>query len=180
MSTKVQNGEYSRISKNRFFSTDAGEPCIQIGYPELCLNVAEGINRGWWSAGVAKDWYEKGIAASMATYGITDATALSTYLTGAATAYKGNNADGLNQVLMQKYLALAQHSGYEGYFNWRRTGVPTFAEGGPGTGNSGKIPLRYQYPTSERDNNTTNYKAALVRQFGSEIDDLNKKIWVIQ
>ncbi len=178
MATKVQNGEYSRISKAYFFSSDAGEPSIQIGYPELCLNIAEGINRGWWPAGDAKAWYDKGITASMESYGITDAAALATYLAAPATGYKGNNNDGLNQVLMQKYLALAQHSGYEAYYNWRRTKQPFFFEGGPGTGNGGVIPKRYQYPTTERDNNAVNYKAALVRQFGTEVDDINNDLWI--
>jgi hypothetical protein len=114
----------------------------------------------------------------MESYGITDAAALATYLAAPATGYKGNNNDGLNQILMQKYLALAQHSGYEGYYNWRRTKQPFFYEGGPGTGNGGVIPKRYQYPNTERDNNTVNYKAALVRQFGTEVDNVNNDLWI--
>lgn len=179
MATKVQNGEYSRISKARYFSSDAGEACIQIGYPELCFNIAEGINRGW-ATGDAKSWYDKGITASMAFYSITDATALATYLAAPATGYKGNNTDGLNQILMQRYLALAQHSGYEAYYHWRRTNQPFFYQGGPGTGNGGVIPRRYQYPTTERDNNKTNYNAALTRQFGSAVDDVNKDLWIVK
>lgn len=179
MATKVQGGEYSRINKARFFATYTGEPSIQIGFPEMCFNIAEGINRGW-ATGDAQDWYNQGIAASMATYGITDASVLATYMTRAETAYKGNNTDGLTQILVQKYLALAQHSGLEAYFNWRRTAQPFFYQGGPGTGNSGVIPRRFQYPTSERDNNTANYKAALVNQFGSEDDNVNKELWIVK
>ena len=174
MATKVQAGEYSRISKARFFSSYEGEPSIQIGYAEMCLNIAEGINRGW-ASGDAKAWYDKGITASMATYGITDVTA---YLSNVATAYAGNNATGLSQILTQKYLALSQHSGLEAYFGWRRTGMPAFAEGGPGTGNSGVIPRRFQYPVSERDNNTENNTAALQRQFGNAFDSINDELWV--
>jgi hypothetical protein len=174
MATKVQAGEYSRINKARFFSNYVGEPSIQIGYPEMCLNIAEAVNRGW-AAGNAGDWYNKGITASMATYGIADVAA---YLAQPSVAYAGNNANGLAQVLVQKYLAQAQHSGLESYYTWRRTGVPTFAEGGPGTGNSGVIPRRFQYPTSERDNNTDNYQTALSRQFGNTTDNINDKLWI--
>lgn len=179
MATKVQLGEYSRISRARFFSTDQGEPCIQIGYPEACFNIAEGINRGW-AAGNAQEWYNKGIAASMATYSITDANTLSTYLGQPSVAYKGNNADGLKQVLIQKYLALSQHSGFEAYYNWRRTGEPFFYQGGPGTGNSGIIPLRFLYPISERDNNTDNYEDAIFSQFGIKPEYNTDKIWIIK
>jgi hypothetical protein len=180
MSTLVQKGKISRISKDRYFGSDAGEPCIQVGYAEVCFNIAEGINRGWWAGGDAKAWYEKGITASMVFYSITDATALATYLAAPATGYKGNNTDGLNQILLQRYLALAQHSGYEAYYHWRRTSQPFFYQGGPGTGNSGLIPRRYQYPNTERDNNKTNYQAALTRQFGSTVDDVNKDLWIVK
>jgi len=63
MSTKMLNGEYSPISKSKYYSSYYGEPCIQIGYSELCFNIAEAINRGWVS-GNAEDYYNKGIKAS--------------------------------------------------------------------------------------------------------------------
>ncbi len=179
MATKVQAGDYSRISKTRFFSTYQGELCVQIGYPELCLNIAEGINRGW-ASGDAADYYSKGILASMNSYGITDATVFSTYINQTTTKYKGNNADGLAQILTQRYLALAQHSGLEAYYNWRRTKTPTFSEGGPGTGNSGKIPLRFQYPVNERNNNNKNYTESIQRQFGNTTDSKDDAIWIIK
>jgi hypothetical protein len=178
MATKVQQGEYSRISKERYFSSYEGEPCIQIGYAEACFSIAEGINRGW-ASGDAKAWYDKGVTASMNFCG-TDATAIDDYLAQPETAYKGNNAEGLTQILTQKYLALSQHSGLEGYYNWRRTNVPTFYQGGPGTGNSGVIPRRFQYPTSERDNNSANYQAALQRQFSNTDDRINDELWIVK
>lgn len=179
MATKEQGGEYSRINYNRFFATYFGEPSVQIGYPEQCFNIAEGINLGW-ATGNAQDWYNKGIKASMASYSITDATVLAEYLSRPPVAYKGNNADGLEQILIQRYLALAQHSGLEAYYNWRRTAKPFFFQGGPGTGNSGVIPRRFQYPTTERDNNTVNYKAALRNQFGNEDDNVNNELWIVK
>jgi len=179
MATKVQGGIYSRISKARYFSNYAAEPSIQIGYPEMCFSIAEGINRGW-ASGDAKSWYDKGITASMNFYDITDAGAISAYLSAANTGYKGNNANGLNQILVQKYLALAQHSGLEGYYNWRRTNTPAFFQGGPGTGNSGVIPRRFQYPTNELNNNTVNYNTALSRQFGNTNDNINDELWIVK
>lgn len=177
MSTQVQGGRYSLIRRDRYYSGYTAEPCIQIGYPEMCFNIAEGINRGW-ASGDAADWYKKGIAASMAFYDITDAAVLNAYLNQNTVAYKGNNADGITQILEQKYIALFQHSGLESYFTWRRSGVPAFAAGGPGTGNSGVIPRRFQYPVSERDNNSVNYEAALLRQFGNKVDGINQQLWV--
>jgi hypothetical protein len=87
-------------------------------------------------------------------------------------------ATGLTQILQQKYLAMFRHSGLEAYFNYRRTGVPTFTTG-PGTGNSSRIPKRFEYPQSERTVNATNYKAALTSQFGGS-DDINATMWLLK
>jgi hypothetical protein len=177
MTFKMGNGEYSAIDQARYYSSFSGpEPCIQIGYAELCFNIAEAINRGWVS-GDAGDWYEKGITASMNFYGINDVAMLNAYLQRSAVAYAGDNAGGLEQILTQKYLAFFQNSGWEAFYNQRRTGVPAFHVG-PGTGNGERIPKRFQYPASERNTNTANYDEAVARQFGT--DDINAEMWLIK
>jgi Starch-binding associating with outer membrane len=196
-------GEYSFFGRKRFYTGYTAEDCIQIGFPEMCFNIAEAINRGWIS-GDAGEWYSKGIQASHGFYGIkpgendvfffraggspTNAGDYDKYTVNfnwdeyynqASVKYSGNNADGLKQILVQKYLAFFQNSGWEAYFNFRRTGVPVFADNGPGTGNSGRIPKRYQYPPSERSTNGENLNDALQRQFGGN-DDINEVMWVIK
>src|SRR5688572_26936629 len=195
MTFKAGNGEYSYANQKRYYTTFTGpEATIQIGFPELCFTVAEAINRGW-VTGDAADYYEKGITASMRLSGIEDGKVLeitepdadqvlatvtvsvTDYLAQPVVAYAGNNATGLEQILTQKYLAFFQNSGQEAYFNYRRTGIPTF-DVGPGTGNGGNIPKRWLYPVSEATNNAVNYKAALQQQFGSEVDDLDNELWI--
>ena len=195
--------KYSFINRYRYYSTYTGEPSIQIGYPELMFNIAEGINRGWVS-GNAETYYTAGIQASMASYGIpvsgvfiayfykpgsTDVKSkgnyatyninfdFPTYYAQPAIKYAGG-ATGLTQILQQKYLALFRHSGLESYFTWRRTGVPTFTTG-PGTDNGQRIALRFQYPTVERTANTANYNAALSSQYGGN-DDINGVMWILK
>ncbi len=85
---------------------------------------------------------------------------------------------GLNKILLQKYIAFFQNSGWEAYYNFRRTGVPAFS-GGVGIGNNGIVPVRWTYPTSEQNNNAVNWKAAVDRQFAGA-DNLDGKIWIIQ
>ncbi|MGN6267391.1 MAG: SusD/RagB family nutrient-binding outer membrane lipoprotein, partial [Ginsengibacter sp.] len=75
-------------------------------------------------------------------------------------------------------LALFRHSGLEAYFQFRRTGVPTFTTGA-GTGNSGRIALRFQYPSNEITTNTDNYQTALKNQFNGN-DDINGIMWLLQ
>ena len=195
MTVKAGNGVYSFANQKRYYTTLTGpEPGVQLAYWELCFSVAEAINRGW-VTGDSKAYYENGIKASMSFYGIADgaqipvyesdndnqigtATAsVTNYLAQTSVAYVGNNAAGLNQILTQKYLAFFQNSGQEAYFNYRRTGVPTFHTG-PGTGNSGVIPKRWLYPTSETFYNKSNLNAALQTQFGSAVDDVDNELWI--
>lgn len=199
MSANAGQGKYSFINRKRYYSTYAAQNTIQIGYAEQCFNIAEAINRGW-SSGNAEDWYKKGIQAAIGFYGINngnntvyfqkpggtlsdyDTYAITydwtTYYAQPAVTYAGNNTTGLNQILTQKYLSFYQNSGWEAYYNWRRTGVPAFHTG-PGNGNSNRIALRFQYPSSEKLYNTGNVSAAIQSQF-SGTDDINAKMWVIK
>ena len=179
MSTKMLNGEYSAISKSHYYSSYTGEPCIQIGYSEVCFNIAEAINRGW-ATGNAEDYYTKGIKASWTFHGVTDVeTKWTSYYVQPLVKLNSTPAVALTQILTQKYLAFFQNSGWEAYNNYRRTGVPTFLTGS-GTANSGRIAKRWQYPSSERTTNAENYKAALKSQFGAETDDINADIWLLK
>ena len=204
MYIKANSGQYSLINRKHYYDSYTGEPSIQVGYAEQCFNIAEAINRGWIASGKLGDaeaYYRAGINASFAYYAIPQKGSMTVYFLkpGASLGtyntytvdvdldayynqpmvkYSGNSEAGLNQVLTQKYLALFRHSGLEAYYQYRRTGIPTFTTG-PGTGNSGRIPLRFQYPGSERSANTANYNAALQSQFSGN-DDINGKMWLIK
>lgn len=196
--------QYSFLNRKRYFSTLTGEPSIQIGYSELSFNIAEGLSRGW-STGSAESYYKNGIQASWAFYGLPTTSGTYTasfYHPGSTDVANAQNYDtyavpvdfaayyaqpavqysagaaGLTAILQQKYLAMFRHSGLEAYYNYRRTGVPTFTTG-PGTGNSTRIALRFKYPASERTANSENYQKALQRQFGGN-DDINGVMEVLK
>ncbi|HEX2534386.1 MAG TPA: SusD/RagB family nutrient-binding outer membrane lipoprotein [Chitinophagaceae bacterium] len=203
MSSKMANANeaaYSVRSRSRYYSSYAPEPGIIIGYAEQCFNIAEAANRGWVSAD-AESWYKKGIRSSLANYGVPvngagtvtkvypfNAPGATTYnipfdfegvyYRQPSVAYAGNTTAGLNQILLQKYLAFFQNSGWEAYFNHRRTGVPQFGTG-TGTGNGGVIPKRFQYPSSEQTTNRTAWAGAVQEQFGAT-DDINASMWLIK
>jgi hypothetical protein len=178
MSSNMLLGLYSAINKDKYYGSYTGEPTIQIGYIEQCFNIAEAINRGW-IGGDAEAQYVNGIQASMTFHGADTDAIWADYYAQESVHYKGNNSDGLEQIITQKYLGFFQNSGWEAYYNYRRTGIPEFLTG-PGTGNSGRIAIRWQYPSSERTTNTDNYLKALQSQFGSESDDINTKMWLLK
>jgi hypothetical protein len=204
MYIEAGNGQYSLINRKHYYDSYTGEPSIQIGYPEQCFNIAEAINRGWIASGPLGDaeaYYKAGILASWSFYsipvtgpmtvyflhpgaslGVYDTYNVNvdfdTYYNQASVKYAGNNATGLTQILSQRYIALFRHSGLESYYTYRRTGVPNFTTG-PGTGNSGRIAWRFQYPSIEKTANVTNYDAALQSQFGGT-DDINGVMWLVK
>lgn len=198
MSSNANLGLYSFQNRKRYYSTYTAEPYIIIGYPELQFNIAEGINRGW-AAGSAEDSYKKGIQASWSFYGLKDGAntvyfsadggykVFNTYTVNVSfadyyaqsTVKYTSGATGLNGILTQKYLAFFQNSGLMAFYNQRRTGVPIF-QTGPGTGNSQRIPLRWQYPSTERSYNTDNNKAAVTSQFGETGDNINAALWILK
>lgn len=194
----TQTGGYS-FANNRYYNkanlTGASvEPYILIGYPELCFTIAEAANRGWVAGGdpVATTWYGKGIDASLSLYGLTQGqvytvsdyagTSLGTVTIDIAT-FKSNvtylgGTDGLRQILEQKYVAFFQNSGWEPFYNWRRTGIPAFAQGGAGIGTANNnLPRRWQYPLNEKNENATNCNAVIQSQFAGN-DDITQDTWL--
>jgi hypothetical protein len=168
----------------------------------MCFNIAEGITQGW-ATGNAETWYKLGITESMAFYGMdvtkTSFTAyflppgnssvtevrpfafnfdFNAYYAQPSVKLSSTPATAVNQIVMQKYIADFQNSGYESYYNWRRTGVPAF-DGGSGVGNNGIVPIRWAYPVSEQTQNTTNWNTALKAQ-GFTQDDLNQVMWLLK
>jgi hypothetical protein len=163
----------SRI-KARYYNDRVNEPWVLMGYPEQEFIIAEAISRGWITgAGTAKEHYENGIRASMIFYGITDVNA---YLGQPEVAF--DDAKALEQIAVQKYIALFMNSGWEAFLEQRRTGIPTLSVG-PGTYNEGQVPKRWLYPQSEYDYNLGNLTDALQRQFNGD-DDVNEVMWLLQ
>ncbi|MEO5890790.1 MAG: SusD/RagB family nutrient-binding outer membrane lipoprotein [Ferruginibacter sp.] len=198
LATESGAGRLSLYNYNHYYSGLTAEPTFIISYAEVCFSIAEAINRGW-TAGNAETWYTNGVKAMFDFYGIKDGANIVTlrkadgtgnltytvnfsftaYFGQPAVKYAGNTAEGLKQILVQKYLAYARNSGLQAYYQWRRTGVPAFNTGA-GTGNGGKIPRRFQYPTNESSVNEANLNAAVSSQFGGAGDDVNQDLWIVK
>ncbi len=203
MYSNASAGLYSFIGRKRYYSNFTGDPNTLVGYKEMLFNVAEGIERGWASSGTAETWYKNGITLSMNFYGIdvtqTNFTAYflpptanaitqvqpypftfdwATYYAQTAVQLSSTQSTAISQIVLQKYIATFENSGYEPYYNWRRTGVPAF-QGGSGVGNNGVVPVRWAYPVSEQVQNAKNWSAAVSSQ-GFSADDLNQKIWLLK
>lgn len=135
-------------------------PSFVMTYAEVSFILAEAAERGW-IAGSAAAYYAQGIQASMAQWGVTDATAIAAFLARPGIAYTPGTA-GLRQIALQKWIALYS-DGVEAWSEWRRTCVPATVKPGPAAV-IGTVPRRYQYSIRERSVNSANLDAAIARQ----------------
>ncbi|MDR1202339.1 MAG: SusD/RagB family nutrient-binding outer membrane lipoprotein [Tannerellaceae bacterium] len=197
--TDEDKGAYSYINYKRYFSSQDGstaEPYIVLGYSEMCFNIAEAIARDWFE-GDSKSWYDKGIVASLDFYGLADGVTLTIgdrlggtignvtvniadFLNNTNVVYKGNNEEGIRQILTQKYVTLFCNSSFEAFYNWLRTGYPTFQQGGDGIGTPDKkLSRRWMYPIDEISYNNENYIASIQSQYGGN-DDVTYDTWLFK
>jgi len=141
--------------------TGARFPSFVLTYAEVSFLLAEAAERGWISTGTAASYYNQGIQASMAQWGVTDATAIAAFLVRPGIAYTPGTA-GLTQIAQQKWIALFT-DGVEAWAEWRRTCVPSTVIPGPDAIIS-TVPRRYEYSIREASVNSANMDAAIARQ----------------
>lgn len=138
-----QYNNYARPDANIILSRTA--PVILMsGYESLFLQ-AEAAQRGW-SGQNAQDLYNEAVLASFAFWGLDGATAIAP---GGNYAY--NNT--LDQIYYQKWLAFNGKQGFEGWTEWRRTGVPALPVSIQGAPLGNTFPLRLIWPTNETSSN---------------------------
>jgi len=145
-------------------------PSFVLTYAEVSFILAEAAERGW-IAGSAATYYNQGIQASMAQWGVTDATAIATFLARPGIAYTPGAA-GMGQIALQKWIALYT-DGVEAWAEWRRTCVPATIKPGPAA-TIGTVPRRYEYSIREASVNSANLDAAVARQGA---DDFTTRIY---
>lgn len=143
-----------------------GVDAILMLYSELQFALAEAVQRGLIN-GDTKTYYETGIESNFAYYKVA---LPADYLSRPAVAF--SQEDALEKIITQKWLA-SMLVGYEGWFNFRRTGFPALQVAVENLNND-QFPVRYIYPTTEQALNLNNYSQAVSRMGG---DTYNVKGW---
>jgi hypothetical protein len=175
---KKGQGRASQINR-RYAYEPINEPSLLMGYPEVQFLLAEAAVRGWIS-GTADTYYKKGIEAALNfsnfnnTYSGAD---VQTYLNQAVISLQPGNE--ISQIITQKYISMFMNTGWQAFFEQRRTGFPVFETAGGGILNGGKIPKRWMYPTDEYNNNRVNVENAVKSQY-SDGDNINGVMWLLQ
>ncbi|ASZ14746.1 MULTISPECIES: SusD/RagB family nutrient-binding outer membrane lipoprotein [Chitinophaga] len=173
-SIKVSSGEASKIAK-RYYNDPVNEPGIAFGYPELQFILAEAVVRGWIS-GDAAAYYKKGIQSSMEFFKVPAAD-ITAYLAQPAIQLVAGKE--LEMILTQKHISFFMNSGWQSFYEQRRTGLPELDVSGGGVLNNKRIPKRWMYPESEFDRNRNNVQDAINRQY-PEGDNINGTMWLLK
>jgi hypothetical protein len=102
------------------------------------------------------------------------------YLANGAHTYNGityygvayDPANAMEQIGYERWVA-GFDQGLQSYIEWRRLDIPALVPAEDGL-NSGKIPIRFQYPSDEYSRNSENLNSAISAQGA---DDLNTPVW---
>ncbi len=174
----MDKGQQSRLKK-KWYLEPQGPSAMNIGYPEQEFILAEASLRGWIKDDVVLH-YKNGIRAASEFWGVTDGH-INEYLACPEVQLEGTDTQKLGKIITEKYLNFFMQGGNEAYFEIRRTGYPAFSEflteNTDNLYNNGYLPLRYQYPQSEIDNNNENVVQAI--EMLDKGDDRNSRMWLI-
>lgn len=157
---------------------DSKDPYILLPYAEVEFMRAEAIARGW-ATGDAAAAYKAGQAAAVTQLAVNVGAP---DLSGSVAAYQTANPypnGSLDQNMVQIenemfILCATTLNGFEGWANWRRTGLPVLTPTNyAGNGTGGTVMRRLIYPVSERGLNP-NYAAAVTAQ-GADL--FTTRVW---
>jgi hypothetical protein len=164
------------------FASPIGYQSMIMTYSEVQFILAEARERGFINTGDAATYYENGMKASFDYYEsrlrvanlneIADVIQPDdSYFNQTMVDYSGTTEEKLEKIGTQKWLSLF-FNGLEGWFDWRRTGIPEIAPG-PAAYIS-TVPVRFMYPTGVQALNRQNYLDAVAAQ-GE--DRITTKVW---
>jgi hypothetical protein len=170
----LSNGEassqgFDKISLPGKYFISPASPAVLYSYAEVLFNLAEAVERGY-IGGSAKEYYEQAIKASFGQFGITDASAINTYLAQSSVQYDAANWK--KSLGEQKWIAFFGQ-GLDAFAEWRRLDFPQLTAGSAGV-LGGKIPVRLFYPDTEQSLNGKNRAEAVAHQ-GEDL--LTTKLW---
>ena len=156
----------SRLNQSFFYDAPDAVEAPLMQYAEVQFILAEAAQKGFILED-AKTFYENGVIASFEYWNTTQD--FENYLSQEGVAYDGS----LETIMTQKWLA-SFLVGLESWYDFRRTGLPSFIVPGQDNVNNNQVPVRFLYPDNEQTLNTENYQNA-VSKMGS--DDINIKGW---
>ena len=143
---KADSQKYPNIKSLSTPNFSSLSPVYFFTLPEVDFLIAEAEFR-YGTAANAQTAYEKGINDSYALDGVTPQPEL--YATGGPYVYNG-----LQSIITQKWIAAANRNAIESFFDFNRTGYPSFFVISAVSTIGNSFPQRVLFPDSERKSNS--------------------------
>ena len=171
---------WAPLNSSPQYASPTAVQTIWMTYGELQLILAEAAEMGFIS-GDPEAYYLKGVQSQFDYYASripenyvfpkpVNVMPAAGYFTQSAVAYTGTHEEKLKKIWLQKWLSVF-NCGFEGWSEWRRTGVPQIT---PGPNSLGYVPVRFLYPLTEQSSNNENYKKAVAIQGP---DNTQTRVW---
>ncbi|HEY9489443.1 MAG TPA: SusD/RagB family nutrient-binding outer membrane lipoprotein, partial [Chryseosolibacter sp.] len=171
---------WAPLNSSPQYASPTAVQTMWMTYGELQLILAEAAEMGY-ITGDAEAYYLNGVRSQFDYYASripenyvfpkpANVMPAAGYFTQSAVAYTGTHEEKLNKIWLQKWLSLF-NCGFEGWSEWRRTGVPQIT---PGPNSLGYVPVRFLYPLTEQSSNNENYKKAVAIQGP---DNTQTRVW---
>ena len=171
---------WAPLNSSPQYASPTAVQTMWMTYGELQLILAEAAEMGY-ITGDAEAYYLNGVRSQFDYYASripenyvfpkpANVMPAAGYFTQSAVAYTGTHEEKLNKIWLQKWLSLF-NCGFEGWSEWRRTGVPQIT---PGPNSLGYVPVRFLYPLTEQSSNNENYKNAVAIQGP---DNTQTRVW---
>lgn len=180
LATVTGDGNLNNYSRVSSFMYDPEDPNVLLTYAETQFLKAEAIERGW-ATGSAQDAFVAGQKAAVNQLEVySPLVPLSGTGDDYATANPYPAAGTLDAKLTQIHtemfiLTASTFNHYEGWANYRRTGLPALKPVNyPGNQTGGTIPRRLILPINEKAVNAESY-AELLARIGQ--DNLTTRMW---
>lgn len=171
---------WAPLNSSPEFASPTAVQTLIMTYGELQFILAEAAELGYIDGDPALhylngiqsqfDYYASRIPENFVFPKAADVQPDAGYFTQDAVAYTGTQGEKLNKIWLQKWLALF-NCGFEGWSEWKRTGVPVIT---PGPNSLGFVPVRFLYPLSEQNSNNENYLKAVAIQGP---DNTQTRVW---
>ena len=177
--TVTGDGDVKNYSRPTDLMYDDDDPNVLLTYAETKFLTAEAIERGW-STGSAKDAFEAGQKAAVTQLVVYDATAVvsdpAAYVTANPYPASGSLDEKMTQIHSEMFILTAStFNHYEGWADYRRTGLPALKPVNyPGNQTGGQIPRRLIFPVSEKAVNADSYAEGVARMGN---DDFLTRMW---
>jgi len=156
----------SRLNQAYFYNSTNSVRAAMLQTAEVHFILAEAAQRGLISAD-AEILYNEGVRLSFEYWEVDQD--LNAYLAQDGVSYDNE----LETIITQKWLA-SFLVGFEAWYDFRRTGLPSVIVPGPDNVNNDRVPVRFLYPDSEQTLNADNFNTA-VSELGE--NTINVKGW---